>query len=163
MCKKLRDKIIRNHSLILVLLVLDELKSLDTLAAHYVQLASKEKNKELKKEHCAKATALYTLADKIFMYDPDHLLSRSYFCLLDADKLDQANAQFDFVLSHNSLNVAALVGKACIAFNKKDYKNALNIYKKALKINANSPASVRLGLGLCFFKMGKVSLIRMRA
>ena len=128
------------------------------MAAHYVQLANKEKNKELKKEYCAKATALYTSADKISMYDPDHLLSRAYFCLLDSDKLDQADAQFNFVLSNNTPNVAALVGKACIAFNKKDYKNALNMYKKALKINANSPASVRLGLGLCFFKMGKVLL-----
>ena len=90
------------------------------------------------------------------MYDADHLLSRAYFCLLEADKFDQADAQFNFVLSTNAYNVAALVGKACIAFNKKDYKNALNLYKKALKINANSPASVRLGLGLCFFKMGKV-------
>ena len=121
-----------------------------------MQLANKEKNKEVKKEYCAKATALYTSADKISMYDADHLLSRAYFCLLEADKFDQADAQFNFVLSTNAYNVAALVGKACIAFNKKDYKNALNLYKKALKINANSPASVRLGLGLCFFKMGKV-------
>lgn len=135
----------------------DLLKSLDTLAAYYVQQANKEKNKDLKKEHCQKATTLYTSADKISMYDSDHLLSRAYFCLLDADKLDQADAQFNFVLSTNPYNVAALVGKACIAFNKKDYKNALNNYKKALKINPNSPASVRLGMGLCFFKMAKIS------
>jgi RNA polymerase-associated protein CTR9 len=136
----------------------DILKSLDTLAAHYVQLANKEKNKELKKEYCTKATGLYTSADKLSMYDADHLLSRAYFCLLDADKLDQADAQFNFVLSTNSHNLAALVGKACIAFNKKDYKNALNLYKKALKLNPSSaPASVRLGLGLCFFKMSKVA------
>lgn len=135
----------------------DKLRALDTLAAHFVQLANKEKNKELKKDYCSRATTLYTSADKISMYDADHLLSRAYFCLLDADKLDQADAQFNFVLSTSSYNVAALVGKACIAFNKKDYKNALNLYKKALKLNPNSPASVRLGMGLCFFKMGKVA------
>ena len=135
----------------------DMLKALDTLAAHYVQQANKEKNKDLKKEYCAKATVLYTSADKISMYDSDHLLSRAFFCLLGTDKLDQADAQFNFVLSTNPLNVAALVGKACISFNKKDYKGALNHYKKALKTNPNAPASVRLGLGLCFFKMSKIA------
>ncbi len=134
----------------------DMLKALDTLAAHYVQQANKEKNKELKKEYCSKATTLYTSADKISMYDSDHLLSRAYFCLLDTDKLDQADAQFNFVLTTNSNNVAALVGKACTAFNKKDYKNALNYYKRALKANPNAPASVRLGMGMCFYKMTKV-------
>ncbi len=79
------------------------------------------------------------------MYDSDHLLSRAYFCLLSSDKLDQADAQFNFVLNTNAANVPALVGKACIAFNKKDYKNALAHYKKALKLNPNAPASVRLG------------------
>jgi RNA polymerase-associated protein CTR9 len=134
----------------------DMLKALDTLAAHYVQQANKEKNKELKKEYCLKATTLYTSADKIFMYDSDHLLSRAYFCLLSPDKLDQADAQFNFVLNNNPSSVPALVGKACIAFNKKDYKNSLIHYKKALKLNPKAPASVRLGMGQCFFKMGKI-------
>jgi RNA polymerase-associated protein CTR9 len=133
------------------------LKSLDTLAAYYVQLASKEKNKDLKKEHCSKATMLYTSGDKISMYESDHLLSRAYFCLLEADKLEQADAQFNFVLTTSPLNVPALVGKACIAFNKKDYKSALNLYKRALKANATAPAGVRLGMALCFFKTGKVA------
>jgi RNA polymerase-associated protein CTR9 len=36
----------------------DMLKGLDTLAAHYVQQANKEKNKELKKEYCLKVFIL---------------------------------------------------------------------------------------------------------
>ena len=135
----------------------DMLKSLDTLAAYYVQQANREKNKDLKKEFCSKATTLYTSGDKISMYEADHLLSRAFFCLLEADKLDQADAQFNFVLTTQPYNVSALVGKACIAYNKKDYKNALNLYKKALKANSNTPAGVRLGMGLCFFKLGKVA------
>ena len=135
----------------------DLLKALDTLAAHYVQLANREKNKDLKKEYCLKATTLYTSADKIYMYDYDHLLSRAYFCLLSSDKLDQANNQFEFVLNTFPSNVPALMGKACIAFNKKDYKSAMAFYKKALKINPEAPASLRLGMGLCFFKTGKVA------
>jgi RNA polymerase-associated protein CTR9 len=139
----------------------DMLKSLDTLAAYYVQLANRERSKDLKKEHCARATNLYTSGDKISMYEADHLLSRAYFCLLEADKLDQADAQFNFVLSTNPGSVPALVGKACIAFNKKDYKNALNLYKRALKASAQAPAGVRLGMALCFFKLGKVNKARL--
>ena len=139
----------------------DMLKALDMLAAYYVQQANKEKNKEKKKEFCSKATVLYTAADKIAMYDSDHLLSRAYFCLLDNDKMDQANAQFDFVLSTNGTNVSALVGKGCICYNKKDYKTSLNFFKKALRSNADAPASVRLGMGLCFFKLNKLPKAKM--
>lgn len=32
------------------------------------------------------------------MYDINHLLGRAYFCLLEGDKMDQADAQFSFVL-----------------------------------------------------------------
>ncbi len=36
-------------------------------------------------------------------------------------------------------NIPALLGKACVAFNKKDYKGALAFYKKALRTNPNCP------------------------
>ena len=62
---------------------------------------------------------------------------------------------------HNfELNIFAL-GKACISFNKKDYKSALTFYKKALRINPNCPANVRLGIGHCFYKMGKMEKAKM--
>ena len=38
-------------------------------------------------------------------------------------------------------NIPALLGKACIAFNKKDYKGALAFYKKALRINPQCPGT----------------------
>lgn len=34
----------------------------------------------------------------------NHLLGRAYFCLLEGDKLDQADAQFNFVLGQVSLS-----------------------------------------------------------
>jgi len=45
------------------------MKALDTLAAHYVQKAHAEKNKERKRELFTRATLLYTTADKIIMYE----------------------------------------------------------------------------------------------
>src|SRR6218665_1323768 len=59
-------------------------------------------------------------------------------------------------LSFQSINnIPSLLGKACIAFNKKDYKGALNFYKKALRTKPDCPAAVRLGMGHCFLKLQK--------
>lgn len=47
----------------------DQMRALDMLAAYYVQEANKEKSKDKKKDLFTKATLLYTMADKIIMYD----------------------------------------------------------------------------------------------
>ena len=126
-----------------------QMEVFDSLAAYYVELARKEKKPEKKRELFTKATQYYIDADKINMYNPKHLLGRAYFCLYEGDKMDQANAQFDFVLNQEPNNIPSLLGKACIAYNKKDYKLALTYYKKALRTNPGCPANVRYGLGLC--------------
>lgn len=132
----------------------DQMRAYDMLAAYYVQEANREKSKDRKRELFTKATHLYTTADKIIMYDQNHLLGRAYFCLLEGDKMEQADAQFNFVLNQSPSNIPSLLGKACIAFNKKDFRGALAFYKKALRTNPNCPAAVRLGMGHCFLKMG---------
>ncbi len=139
----------------------DQMRQLDKLAAYYVQQANREKKPDKKRELFTKATLLYTTADKIIMYNPKHLLGRAFFCLYEGDKLDQANAQFDFVLNqeHQS-NIPSLLGKACIAFNKKDYRGSLAFYKKALRTNPNCPANVRLGMGHCFMRLGNEAKAR---
>lgn len=80
--------------------------------------------------------------------------------------MDQADAQFHFVLNQSTNNIPALLGessmqgkkrdrdhidsltqlhprcltgKACISFNKKDYRGALAYYKKALRTNPGCP------------------------
>jgi RNA polymerase-associated protein CTR9 len=52
----------------------DQMTAFDSLAAHYVQLAHREKNKERKRELFTQATLLYTTADKIIMYDQVSIL-----------------------------------------------------------------------------------------
>ncbi|XP_060131638.1 RNA polymerase-associated protein CTR9 homolog [Zootoca vivipara] len=101
------------------------------------------------------------MADKIIMYDQNHLLGRACFCLLEGDKMDQADAQFHFVLNQSPNNIPALLGKACISFNKKDYRGALAYYKKALRTNPGCPAEVRLGMGHCFVKLNKLEKARL--
>jgi len=81
-------------------------------------------------------------------------LGRAFFCLLEGGKIDQAENQFNFVLSKSLNNMPALLGKACIAFNKKDYKGALAHYTKVLRSIPNCPADIRLGLAHCYWKLG---------
>jgi len=139
----------------------DQMRQLDTLAAFYVQEAVREKKSDRKRELFSQATYFYTTGDKIIMYNSRHLLGRAFFCLHEGDKLEQANAQFDFVLNQEQQgNIPSLLGKACIAFNKKDFRGALAFYKKALRTNPNCPANVRLGMGHCFMKMGNESKAR---
>ena len=65
-----------------------------------------------------------------------------------------------FLPFQSNNNIPSLLGKACIAFNKKDYRGALAYYKKALRTNPNCPAAVRLGMGHCFVKLGKLEKAR---
>uniref|UniRef100_A0A1I8AE63 TPR_REGION domain-containing protein n=1 Tax=Steinernema glaseri TaxID=37863 RepID=A0A1I8AE63_9BILA len=133
----------------------DQMRALDTLAAYYVQTGSQSRDKNDRKEFFAKATMLFTTADKIIMYDQRHLLCRAYFCLVEGNKIDQADTQFNFVINQASNNIPAVLGKACIAFQKKDYKSALFFYKKAIKLKPDCPADVRVGIGYCLYRMGK--------
>ncbi|KAL3097804.1 hypothetical protein niasHS_000539 [Heterodera schachtii] len=136
----------------------DQMRALDMLAAYYVLQGNKERNREKRKDWFTRATLLYTAADKILMYDQNHLLGRAYFCLLEGNKVEQADAQFNFVINQSQGNegrvIPAMMGKACIAFNRKDYKAALHQYKRCLKQNPNSPADVRVGMGHCFARLG---------
>lgn len=55
----------------------------------------------------------------VFVFLKNHLLGRAYFFLLEGDKMEQADAQFNFVLNQSTNNIPSLLGKACIAYNKK--------------------------------------------
>lgn len=76
------------------------------------------------------ATFLYTTADKIIMYDPNHLLGRAYFCLLEGDKMDQAEAQFNFVLQQ------VKGGNSCQIFEGQDI---LHVYFDEFIVYGSSP------------------------
>lgn len=51
---------------------------------------------------------------KCSLLTQNHLLGRACFCLLEGDKMDQADAQFHFVLNQSTNNIPALLGKLII-------------------------------------------------
>jgi len=56
---------------------------LDTLAAYNVKKGQEQKEKEKRDRFMNKASVLYAHADKLSMYNFNHLLGRAYFCLAD--------------------------------------------------------------------------------
>lgn len=112
-------------------------------------------------------------------YDPIHLAGKAVFCLLtdsnastpaaNIRNMEQAEQQFNFLIAHaqqlmtpsndspmNRSTVIASLGNACIAFNRKKYAQALQGYKSVMKIS-HCPAEIRLGLGHCYYKLGKIA------
>ena len=61
-----------------------------------------------------------------------------------SDKMDQADAQFNFVPNQFPNYIHSLFGNACISFNKKDCRAALASFKTALRTNAKCPAGTHL-------------------
>ncbi|BHF72144.1 protein required for normal CLN1 and CLN2 G1 cyclin expression [Sparganum proliferum] len=139
----------------------DLVQLFDMLANYCGRKASKEKNKEKRNQLIERATALFTSADRIAMYDQKHLLGRAFYFIYEGENWSQADSQLNFVLNQGSPSVPAYLGKACIAFNKQEYRNALGFYRKALRLQPNCPASVRLGIGHCFARLGNLEKARM--
>ncbi|TNN11999.1 RNA polymerase-associated protein CTR9 [Schistosoma japonicum] len=139
----------------------DLVRLLDMLANYYGRKAYKEKSKDKKNQLIAHATRLFTSADRIDMYDQKHLLGRAFFFIYEGENWSQADSQLNFVLNQGAPSVPAYLGKACIAFNKKEYRNALGFYRKALRLQPNCPATVRLGMGHCFFRLGNMEKARL--
>nr|CDS23269.1 RNA polymerase associated protein CTR9 [Echinococcus granulosus] len=148
----------------------DFLQLLDMLANYCGKKASRqvriyvfftENNKEKRTQLITRAATLFTSADRIAMYDQKHLLGRAFYFIYEGEKWSQADSQLNFVLNQGSPNVQAYLGKACIAFNKQEYRNALAFYRKALRLQPNCSASVRLGIGHCFARLGNPQKARL--
>lgn len=57
----------------------------------------------------------YRKALRCYIVLQNHLLGRACFCLLEGDKMDQADAQFHFVLNQSPNNIPALLGECSLA------------------------------------------------
>jgi RNA polymerase-associated protein CTR9 len=54
-------------------------------------------------------------------------------------------------------NIPAALGEACILFHEGNYKAALSHYCDVLRWNPRCGAGIRVGLGLCCYKLGQLS------
>merc|ERR1719272_1222417 len=130
-----------------------KLKVFATLGSHYTQVGSKAFGAE-RKELLGKATAIFNKADQLQIYtSKDNLVGRGYLYLADG-ALSKAERNFKYVLASIAPNdIPALLGNACLQFNQGKFAEALDTYRKVLRLHPKCPASVRVGIGMCFARM----------
>jgi len=58
--------------------------------------------------------------------------------------------------SNQRKNVAGLLALAAFMYNQKQYKEALQTYRRALSDHPGCPAEVRVGIGACQLKLGNI-------
>ncbi|KAI4376503.1 hypothetical protein MLD38_014256 [Melastoma candidum] len=132
---------------------------LNALGAYYSYLGKIESKPREKEEHFILATQYYNKASRIDMHEPSTWVGKGQL-LLAKGEVEQAFAAFKIVLDGDRDNVPALLGQACVEFNRGRYSDSLGFYKRALQAHPSCPAVVRLGIGLCHYKLGQFERAR---
>ncbi|KAK4754413.1 hypothetical protein SAY87_002517 [Trapa incisa] len=133
---------------------------LNALGAYYSYLGKIETKQREKEEHFILATQYYNKASRIDMHEPSTWVGKGQL-LLAKGEVEQAFAAFKIVLDGDWDNVPALLGQACVEFNRGRYLDSLELYKRALRVHPECPAAVRLGIGLCRYKLGQLEKARL--
>ncbi|XP_022966619.1 protein CTR9 homolog isoform X1 [Cucurbita maxima] len=125
---------------------------LNALGAYYSHLGKIETKQREKEEHFILATQYYNKASRIDMHEPSTWVGKGQL-LLTKGEVEQAFAAFKIVLDGDRDNVPALLGQACVEFNRGHFSESLELYKRALQVYPDCPAAVRLGIGLCRYQL----------
>lgn len=132
----------------------DRIAILNALGAYYSNVAKTETKQREKDDYFIRATHFYNTASRIDKHEPSTWVGKGQL-LLAKGELDQAFGAFRIVLDEQPDNIPALLGQACVQFNRGRYSESLELYKRALQAYPGCPAAVRLGLGLCRYKLGQ--------
>mmetsp|Transcript_5408 Transcript_5408/g.9950 ORF Transcript_5408/g.9950 Transcript_5408/m.9950 type:complete len:1130 (+) Transcript_5408:87-3476(+) len=141
----------------------NKIKIFNARAAYEVQTAmelipAKDRD-EKRKAHEKSATKFINQAMHIKSDHPFTNVCRGL--LLFAQKnIKEAAYSFNIAMRIDKTNIPAILGMACTEFHKKEYRKALDLYKRVLRINPNAPPSVRIGIGLCLFRLGRQDAAR---
>src|ERR1700743_3015416 len=74
--------------------------------------------------------------------------------LLARNSFDDAHRHFKQVLGENPRSIPAMLGMARIQFVRENYSAALTTYPNALRYQPDCKPDPRIGMGLCFYKLG---------
>ncbi|CAH9084050.1 unnamed protein product [Cuscuta europaea] len=133
----------------------DRIAILNALGAYYSYLGKIETKQREKEDHFIMATQYYNRASRIDMHEPSTWVGKGQLLLAKGD-IEQAFSAFKIVLDGDRDNVPALLGQACVQFSRGRFPDSLELYKRALQVYPQCPAAVRLGIGLCRYKLGQV-------
>lgn len=145
----------------------DRILIINAQAGHFAQMGLAEKRPEVKKKRedlLEKSIQLYNNAGRIAAQegmdvDAGTWVGRGVICLIQGDD-DRAGENFDNALQTTDDYIPAMLGKARIFFSGGKYDNALNLLCRCIELKPDCPANVRQGIGLCYFRKGKLELAR---
>ncbi|KAL3681937.1 hypothetical protein R1sor_024893 [Riccia sorocarpa] len=137
----------------------DRIAILNALGAYYTNLGKVEQKQRERESNFINATQFYNRASRIDQDEPTTWVGKGQL-LLAKGELDQSSELFKIVLEGQPDSVPALLGQACVQFNRGRFQEALSLYKRVLQVHPRCPASVRLGLGLCRYRLGQLKKAR---
>ncbi|XP_042454828.1 protein CTR9 homolog isoform X1 [Zingiber officinale] len=143
---------------------------LNALAAYFTYSGKIESKQRDKEDNFVLATQYYNRASRIDPHELSTWIGKGQLYVAKGE-FATASESFRIALVEDPNCVPALLGQACVDFNiaereehyKKamdSYRSSLDNYKRALQINPNCPASVRLGIGFCRYKLGQFEKAR---
>ncbi len=132
----------------------------NVLAAHYLSGFLSERDLEKKEEF---RIALFAQIDNANNQNRDYNMSfiKEGFATIAQGNLTTAKQHFDNAIEINSKDTLALFGRACLAYNQGQYAEALKEFQHIFALHPTTPLNVRMGIGICFFKLGDFRKARM--
>ncbi|CAN6821012.1 unnamed protein product [Brassica oleracea] len=131
---------------------------LNALGAYYCYLGKTETKHKEKEDYFILATQYYNKASRINMCEPTTWVGKGQL-LLAKGEIDNAYQAFTIGLG-TSDDVPALLGQASVEFYRGHFSESLQLYKRVLQLHPGCPAAVRLGIGLCRYKLGQLDKAR---
>ncbi|GJP49352.1 hypothetical protein CLOM_g8574 [Closterium sp. NIES-68] len=139
----------------------ERIAMLNALGAYYTGLG-RVARRQKRDEVLIKVVDFYNKAARISSEEVATWVGKGQLQLVKGE-LHQAEEMFSLALAGVPDYVPALLGKACVLFQKGKFQDALNLYKKVLQMHPGCPASVRLGIGLCHLRLFSSSAARQPA
>ncbi|KAH8398937.1 hypothetical protein KR222_000083, partial [Zaprionus bogoriensis] len=132
----------------------DLLRTYTLLTAHFVRQVCCEPCQR-RAEWQEKVAQLLHAMDNMHTVSNEvqHLLCRGFGLLVIESRLLEADNHFIAVLRQVPHHVLALLGRACLAYNREEYRVALGYFKDVLLHHPHGPADVRVGIAHCFLQL----------
>ena len=130
--------------------------------AHLLEVARGERDDAARKQLFAQATQLINRADRLDMYNSSSFLAKGFLKFAQGGKQgpERALENFSVVLTSEPRNIPALLGKAAVEYGMGRTKAALRGYRTVLRLLPHCPAGVRVGIGMCLARLGRVDTAR---
>jgi len=122
---------------------------LNALAAYKITLAHGTPNAT----YLTDAVDLFSRADKIDDKRGITLVNKGLYSLARNEQSEALN-QFTQALELDPNNLLAKLGRAAMLFKKRQFKEARDLYKRAIRDHPGCSPTVRVNLGLCFYELG---------